>query len=100
MRIDGSPALIAGYPIQQAARYGFLDGAAVQFSKLFMNPAIGVNTNAVGFFSGTVQDVEADRLMVHLTIDDFLSYLGNQQMPRLLWQTAVSMRCTTQGAGC
>lgn len=83
----GGAPTIAGYPIMQAARYGFLDGARFQYNKLFLNAAIGNNTSAVGWFSGTIQDIDADRLMVHLTIDDFLAYLANQQMPRLLWQT-------------
>ena len=82
----GGAPKIAGYPIAQAARYGFLDGAKIQYNELYLNPAIGNNTNAVGFFLGTVQDINADRFMVHLTLDDFLAYLGNQQMPRLLWQ--------------
>lgn len=82
----GSPT-IAGYPIMQAARYGFLRGASVQLNKLFLNPAIGANASAVGWFRGSVQDIEADRFKVRLTIDDFLAYLGNQQMPRLLWQS-------------
>ena len=84
---SGGAPTIAGYPIMQAARYGFLDGATIQLNKLFLNPSIGANTNAVGWFRGTVQDIDADRFMVHLTIDDFLAYLANQQMPRLLWQT-------------
>lgn len=83
----GGAPTVAGYPIWQAARYGFLRGATLQLNKLFLNPAIGANTTAVGWFRGTVQDIEVDRFLVHLTCDDFLAYLGNQQMPRLLWQT-------------
>lgn len=88
-----TPLLIAGYPIQQAAAYGFLDGATVAMAKLFMNmpnaPAVlqpVLGGGAVGWFLGTVQDVEIDRLTVTLTVDDYLAYLGNQQMPRLLYQ--------------
>jgi hypothetical protein len=83
----GGAPTIAGYPIMQAARYGFLDGAKIQLNNLYLNPAIGNNTTASGFFLGTVQDIDADRFMVHITLDDFLAYLANQQMPRLLWQT-------------
>lgn len=88
-----APVLIAGYPIQQAAAYGFLDGATVAMSKLFINfpdtPAVLQPVSAggaVGWFKGTVQDVETDRLSVILTVDDYLAFLGNQQMPRLLYQ--------------
>lgn len=88
-----APVLIAGYPIQQAAAYGFLDGATVAVSKLFLNfpdtPAVlqpVLAGGAVGWFKGTVQEVETDRLSVILTVDDYLAFLGNQQMPRLLYQ--------------
>lgn len=95
----GGPPTIAGYPIQQAARYGFLDGARFNYNELYINPLIGVNTIAVGFFSGTIQDIQADRLAVHLVIEDFLAYLGNQQMPRPLfstgcWHTLYDPGCT------
>lgn len=82
-----SAPTIAGYPIQQAARYGFLDGAQLRYSELYLNPSVGANTSSVGYFSGRIQDVECDALGVQFTVDDFLAYLGNQQMPRLLWQT-------------
>lgn len=91
MDVHFSPGLaaptVAGYPIQQAARYGFLDGALLRYSELYLDPAIAANSTAVGYFQGRIQDVEADALGVQLTVDDFLAYLGNQQMPRLLWQT-------------
>jgi hypothetical protein len=85
----GGAPLIAGYPIQQAARYGFLAGARLSYNELYLNPAVGNNTSAVGFFSGTIEEVWADRLAAHLTVEDLLAYLGNQQMPRPLF-----------GAGC
>ena len=81
---SGAPT-IAGYPIQQAARYGFLNGARFSYNELYTNPAIGNNLSAVGFFSGLVQEIQADRLAAHLTVEDFLAYLGNQQMPRPLF---------------
>lgn len=83
----GGAPTIAGYQIGLAAKYGFLRGASVQYNKLFLNSAIGANTSAVGWFRGSVQEIQADSLSVQLTVDDFLAYLGNQQMPRLLWQT-------------
>lgn len=95
----GGAPTIAGYPIAQAARYGFLDGAKVQLNKLFMNPAIGANTSAVGWFLGTIQDIDADRFMVHITLDDFLAYLANQQMPRLLWQVGCFHEVYDAGCG-
>ena len=86
-----APVLIAGYPLWQAASLGFLDGATVGMSKLFMaTPAAGsqldTSPGAVGWFLGAVQEVELDRLTVELTIDDYLAFLGNQQMPRQLFQ--------------
>lgn len=96
---DGSAPTLAGYPIMQAARYGFLDGAKVQLNKLFLNPSIGVNTNAVGWFLGTIQDIDADRFLLHITLEDFLAYLGNQQMPRLLFQVGCFHNVYDQGCG-
>lgn len=96
---EGATPTLAGYPIMQAARYGFLDGAKVQFNKLFLNPAIGANTNAVGWFLGTIQDIDADRFILNLTLDDFLAYLGNQQMPRILWQVGCFHNVYDQGCG-
>lgn len=86
-----APVLINGYPIIQAARYGMLDGATVQHSKLFMNlPASGngaldTSPGAVSWFVGTVQDVQADRFTLDIKVDDYLAYLANQQMPRQLF---------------
>jgi hypothetical protein len=86
-----APVEIAGYPILQAARYGFLDGATVRLSKLFMNePAAGspldTSPGAVAWYVGTIQQLEMDRFSVVATVDDYLAYLGNQQMPRVLYQ--------------
>lgn len=85
------PVNIASYPIQQAARLGLLDGATIQLSKLFMNrptPGNQIDTSpgAVAWYVGTVQEIEIDRFTVELTVDDYLAYLGNQQMPRQLYQ--------------
>ena len=95
----GGVPTIAGYPIMQAARYGFMAGAQVQFNKLFLNPAVGANASAVGWFAGRVQDIKAGRATVHMTIDDFLAYLANQQMPRLLWQVGCFHEVYDNGCG-
>jgi uncharacterized phage protein (TIGR02218 family) len=95
----GGAPTIAGYPIVQAARYGFLDGAKIQLNKLFLNPAIGANAIAIGWFLGTAQDVQTDRFMVHITLDDFLAYLANQQMPRLIFQVGCFHEVYDQGCG-
>jgi Uncharacterized conserved protein (DUF2163)/Phage conserved hypothetical protein BR0599 len=93
----GGPPLIAGYPIQQAARYGFLNGARFSYNELYLNPAIGANTSAVGFFSGTIQETHADRLAAYFTVEDLLAYLGNQQMPRPLFGTGCFHTVYDQG---
>lgn len=95
----GGAPTIAGYPIMQAARYGFLAGAQVQYNRLFLNPVVGRNTSAVGWFAGRIQDIKADRFLVHLTLDDFLAYLANQQMPRVLNQVGCFHEIYDQGCG-
>lgn len=87
-----APVLLAGYPLLQALRYGFLDSAYVQMSKLFMNLPVYTNgqydtsPGAVGWFLGQVQNVDCDRIRATLTLDDSLAFLSTQQMPRNLWQ--------------
>jgi hypothetical protein len=93
----GGPPLIAGYPIQQAVRYGFLAGARISYNELYLNAAIGNNTSAVGYFSGTAQDIDADDIAAHLTVEDLLAYLGNQQMPRPLFGTGCFHHVYDQG---
>lgn len=86
-----APIQVAGYPILQAARLGLLDGATVELSKLFMsvpspsNPVIDTSPGAVAWFLGTVQDVQVSRFTLSLKVDDYLSYLANQQMPKHLF---------------
>lgn len=99
-----SPITFGGYPLQQAARYGFLDGATVTMSKFFTNPPqytggqIDTSPGAVGYFKGTLQAIDIDRFFVDVTIEDYLSLLGNQQMPKNLF----SVGCFHQvyDAGC
>lgn len=101
----GGPPLVAGYPIMQAARYGFLQGATVLLSKAFFNAPqytggqIDVSPGAMGYMLGTVQDVEADRFFVDVTIEDYLSLLGSQPMPKPIfgvgcWHQVYDAGCT------
>jgi len=88
----GGPPTVGGYQIQQAATYGYLDGATLLFSKIFLNPPasaatpLTVSQGAVKWFLGTVQQTDADRFSVTLSIEDYISTLANQQMPRALFQ--------------
>ncbi len=85
-----APVLINGYPFLEACRLGFLDSAAMQMSKLFMNiPAAGATLDtspgAVGWFKGVAQDIQVGRLSAEITVDDYLALVGIQQMPRQLF---------------
>lgn len=85
-----APVLVNGWPVIEAARLGLFDGATVQLSKLFMAaPAPGAQLDtspgAVGWFRGLAQNVQAGRLAVEITVDDYIALLGAQQMPRQLW---------------
>jgi len=85
------PILFAGYEIFQAADLMLLQGATVTMSKFYALPPtqtggqIETSQGAMGFFEGTIEDVEADRFFVDLGIEDALSVLGDQQMPRPLF---------------
>lgn len=99
-----APILINGYPFLQACRNGFFDGATVQMSKLFMNkPAPGTvldtSPGGVGWFLGSIQDVQCGRQTAEFTCDDYLALLGVQQMPRQLfgagcWHQVYDAGCT------
>ena len=99
-----APILLAGYSPQQAARFGFLRGATVMMSKAFFNPpttsapAIDTSPGAMGYFYGTVEEVQIDRFFLDITVENALSLLGDQQMPRQL----VQVGCWNQvyDAGC
>lgn len=99
-----SPVLLAGYPLMQSARYGFLDGATIRMSKFFANPPavtggqLQVSQGAMGYFQGTIQAVEVDRFFIDVTIEDYLSLLGAQQMPKNLF--AVGCFHQVYDAGC
>lgn len=99
-----SPILMAGYSPQQAARFGFLDGATVRMSKCFLNPpaagsAIDTSPGAMGYFQGTIQGIDIDRFFIDLVIEDALSLLGDQQMPRNLMQVGCFHQVYDQGCG-
>lgn len=99
-----SPILLAGYTPQQAARYGFLDGASVMMSKCFLNPptaAAGLDTSpgAMGYFLGTIQGVDVDRFFLDITVEDALSLLGDQQMPKNLMQVGCFHQVYDPGCG-
>ena len=85
------PILFGGYEIWQAADLGLLAGATVTMSKFYALPPsqtggqILTAQGAMGFFEGTIQGVEADRFFVDITVEDALSLLGDQQMPRAVF---------------
>jgi len=95
----------AGYPLMQAARYGFLDGATVLMSKFFAEPPqytggqIAVSQGAMGYFLGTIQGIEVDRFFVDVTIEDYLSLLGTQQMPKNLMAVGCFHQVYDPGCG-
>jgi hypothetical protein len=97
--------LIAGYPIMQAARYGFLDGATVMMSKCFLEPPaatggqLDLSPGAMGYFLGTMQGIEVDRFFVDATIEDYLSLLGAQQMPKALLSVGCFHQVYDPGCG-
>jgi hypothetical protein len=100
-----APILIAGYPLMEAARYGFLQGATVRMSKLFLIPPaytggqLDLSPGAMGYFLGTIQALEADRFFVDLTIEDGLSLLGTQQMPQNLYAVGCFHQVYDPGCG-
>jgi len=98
-----APILLGGYPFLTACRLHFLDAAIIQMSKLFMGPpsASGVldtSPGAVGWFVGTALEVEVGRQSAVITVNDYLAYMGTQQMPRNLYQTGCSHK--VYDAGC
>lgn len=99
-----SPILMAGYSPQQAARFGFLDGAQVRMSKCFLNPPatgaqVDTSPGAIGFFFGTVQGVDIDRFFIDLVIEDAMSLLGDQQMPMNLFEVGCFHQVYDPGCG-
>lgn len=99
-----STSMIAGYTPQIAARYGFLNGATVRMSKCFLNPpaaghAIDTSPGAMGYFLGTVQGVEINRFFIDLIVEDAMSLLGDQQMPKNLYEVGCFHQVYDAGCG-
>jgi hypothetical protein len=96
-------ALIGGYNIAQACRYGLLDNAIVLFSKLFMSiPANGhqydTSPAGVAWYQGNVGDIEpVGALSCVIKCATGAQYLTTQ-MPRNLYQAGCSH--TLFDAGC
>lgn len=95
--------LVGGYSLMQAARLGLFDGAAVVYSKLFMNrPAAGAaldtSPKAVSWFVGQVAEIEpVDRFSLVLRVACGFQYL-NIQMPKNLYQAGCTH--TVYDTGC
>lgn len=101
---SASAPIIAGYTPQIAARYGFLNGAQVRMSKCFLNPpapgtAIDTSPGAMGYFLGTVQGVDIDRSFIDLIVEDAMSLLGDQQMPKNLLSVGCFHQVYDPGCG-
>jgi hypothetical protein len=100
-----SPIQIAGYSPQEAARFGFLDGAQVMYSKCFLappsvaSPQLNTSPGAMGYFLGTIQGIEVDRFFLDITVEDALSVLGDQQMPKNLIQVGCFHQVYDAGCG-
>ena len=99
-----APVLINGYPFLQACRLGFLDGATLQMNKLFMSPPapgtqLDTSPGATGWFKGECQQVQAGRLSAKITVNDYLSMLGQQYMPRQLFGAACFHQVYDAGCG-
>lgn len=85
------PILFDGFPLMMAADLGLLQGSIVTMSKFFYPPPAQTNgviqttQGAMGAFQGTIQGCQADRFFLDVTVEDYLSLLGDQQMPKNLF---------------
>lgn len=99
-----APILIAGYPLVQAARYGFLDSATVALSMLVMNlptytgNMLDTSPGGTLFFVGTAMEIDPGRFACDVTVDDYLAGMSTKQMPRNVWRTGCSH--SVYDAGC
>lgn len=87
----GGAVTIGGVPFLNACRSGAFDGGSVLISKGFFNdPAAGVQLDVspgiVGWFAGVINEVQAGRFSVDITVNDTLQLL-NVQMPRNILQS-------------
>jgi Phage conserved hypothetical protein BR0599/Uncharacterized conserved protein (DUF2163) len=109
-----APVLINGYPLLQASRLHFFDGATLQLSRLFMpgpgyvfsgtdvvpgNWVLDVSAQGNGDFLGSIQDVQVSRFKIDITVDNYLALLGNQQMPRQITATGCWHQVYDKGCG-
>lgn len=98
-----APILIAGYPLLQACRMGLMDAALMQMSILYMAPpnangVLDTSPGGVGYFLGSVLDINVTRFTAELGVSDHLAYMGTQQMPRNVWRTGCGHQ--VYDAGC
>lgn len=98
------PVTILGFPFLQACRLGFFDQALLRMSKLFMPNAflatgnVDTSAGAVAWFEGTCEQVQVGRQTAKITVDDYLAYMGTQQMPRNVYR--VGCGHTVYDPGC
>lgn len=98
-----TPLTVGGVGLLQAVRAGYLDGARVTMSKVFMQkPASGlaVNTNneSVPWFTGRVSEATAGRQSAKISVESDLALL-NVQMPRNLLQSGCTHSLFDAGCG-
>ena len=96
------PALINGYPFLEACHMGLLDGSTVQVSKFVATPPVPpaqmvTSQGAFGYYMGTVENMEVGRFKAELTVDDYLVYMNNQQMPRNVYMSGCMHRFLDHG---
>jgi len=95
-QVDGDTITIAGVPILQACRLGYLDSCRILMSKLFMASPGDVSAGAVPWFQGRVSDVDATRIAARVTIESDMALL-NIAMPRNLIQVGCTHRLFDDG---
>lgn len=93
---DGAAITLAGVPLLQACRLGYLDSCRVLMSKLFMATPGDVSAGAVPWFQGRVRDVDAGRFSARISLESDLALL-NVAMPRNIVQTGCTHRLFDAG---
>lgn len=78
-------ATILGVPMLTAVRTGVFDGATFQLDRAFMTTYGDTAAGLVLMFLGRVAEVDADRSLVVMTVNDFREML-EQSFPRNLFQ--------------
>lgn len=103
--IDVAPgtATVQGLTFLNAIRVGLFDGADFQLARAFMSVYGTVATGcAVTMFKGRIAEIDADRSLATITINDYRE-LFNQQLPRNLFaascaNTLYDAQCTVVAA--